>query len=208
MLELRCIRTSALARFKSDGAYETVVVMPAVDMVLARKAAEVMIRRTERPGLLVIAEDDCRLGFIMTTNMLYARTASDYFAYVAQDAYPGQYWLDYGQETLQKTSSGLLAFNDGRFFGKLAVFGLAARAWAASVYRNFVFHPEYKSHFADTELSMIALSTGQLAHNPFSIMMEVDYEKHLHGNNPADHDLYRRRAATGFDGRIAPFTAD
>ncbi len=208
MLELAHIRTSALAQYKTTARHETVVVMPAIDMALARRAAEVMIRRTDRTGLLLLAEDDYRLGFIMTANLVYARTRSDYFAYVAQDAYPGQYWLDYGLETLQKTGSGLLAFNDGRFFGKLAVFGLADRTWAASIYRSFIFFPEYKSHFADTELSMIALTRGQLAHNPYSIMMEVDYEKHLHGNNPADHDLYRRRAAEGFDGRVTPFAAD
>ncbi len=208
MLELRRIKTSALTLFKDAAAYETVVVMPSIDMPLAEKAADVMARRTDRPGLLLLAEDDSRLGFIMTVNMLYARTKSDYFVYVAQDAYPGYHWLDYGLETLEKTGSGLLAFNDGRFFGKLAVFGLARRAWAQSIYRNFIFYPEYKSHFADTELSMIALQTGQLSHNPYSILMEVDYEKHLHGNNPVDHELYRKRAASGFDGRIAPFNPD
>jgi hypothetical protein len=36
-------------------------------------------------------------------------------------------------------------------------------------------------------------------------LIEVDYEKHLHGNNPDDEKLYIERAKTGFDGLIPPF---
>ncbi len=206
MLEILHARTSVITSLKKDDRYQSIIVMPSIDMDLAKKAAEVMRLRTNQPGLLILIEDDMRLGFIMTANLVYARTASRYFAYVAQDAFPGQYWLEYGMETLEKTQSGLLSFNDGRFFGKIAVFGLADRQWLDSVYRKFIFYPEYHSHFADTELSMIAAETGNLVFNPNCIMMEVDYDKHLHPNNSADEALYRKRAETGFDGRIRPFT--
>lgn len=180
--------------------------MPSTDMKLARKAAEVMRLRTRHAGTLCLIEDDMRIGFIMTANLVYAKTSSRYFGYVAQDAFPGQYWLEYGLETLEITRSGLLAFNDGRFFGKIAVFGLADRQWLRSVYRKFLFYPEYTSHFADTELSVIAAETANLAYNPNCIMVEVDYDKHLHPNNANDETLYRKRAESGFDGRIRPFT--
>jgi hypothetical protein len=75
-------------------------------------------------------------------------------------------------------------------------------------YHNFLFHPEYKSHFADTELSVIASKTEKLFYNPKAILLEVDYDKHLHGNNPEDEALYRKRARTGFDGKIAPFVPE
>ncbi len=205
MFEVRSVKTSGLPKFRLEEQPEVIVVMPAIDMPLAQKAAEVMSRRAHRAGLLIVAEDDLRLGFIMTANLIYAKTKSPYFGYVAQDAFPGQHWLDYGLESLKKSNSGLLSFNDGKFFGKLAVFGLALRAWVNTLYGNFIFYPEYKSHYADTELSALALKTANLVYNPECIMMEVDYEKHLRGNNPADEELYIKRAATGFDGKIEPF---
>lgn len=204
MLEIQTIRTSRLHELKIAEEHEVVTVMPALDMDLARRAATVMALRADCGGLLIVAEDDLRLGFIMTANLIYARTKSDYFAYVAQDAFAGQFWLKAGLDALKQRNAGLLAFNDGRFFGTLAVFGLVRRSWIKSVYGNFLFYPGYKSHFADTELSAIALAASQMAFSPNAILMEVDYEKHLHPNNPDDEALYHSREREGFDGRIPP----
>lgn len=206
MLHISHIKTSSLADYVEPRAHDTIIVMPTTDMKLARRAAEVMSRRTDREGLLVIAEDDLRLGFIATANSVYNKTRSACFGYVAQDAFAGQYWLDYGLHALEKSRAGLLAFNDGRFFGKIAVFGLAMRRWLKSVYGQGVFYTGYHSHFADTELSVIALASGNLVFNPSALLVEVDYKKHLHGNDPTDESLYRERAGQGFDGRIEPFT--
>lgn len=208
MLELKKITSSMLPAFHAESSYEVVIVLPLIDMELAKKAADVMRRRTRQSGLLLLVHDDMRLGFIMIANLVYAKTRSNYFAYVAQDAYAGEFWLDYALETIKRTGSGLLAFNDGRFFGKIAVFGLADRTFIDRVYGKFIFHPQYKSHFADTELSVIAAQTGRLVFNPNALLMEVDYEKHLHGNNKADHTLYIQRARNGFDGMIDPFTPE
>ncbi|MGE9986093.1 hypothetical protein [Desulfovibrio sp. SGI.169] len=205
MLRISHVKTSALTNYADQRAHDAVIVMPATDMELASKAAEVMSRRTDREGLLVIAEDDLRLGFIATANGIYSKTRSACFGYAAQDAFAGQYWLDYGLNALEKSGAGLLAFNDGRFFGKIAVFGLAMRRWLKSVYEDGVFYAGYRSHFADTELSVIALASGNLVFNPNALLIEVDYEKHLHGNNPTDESLYRKRAEQGFDGRMEPF---
>jgi len=176
-----------------------------IDVVLAKKASEIMKVRTRQAGLLILIEDDIRLGFIMVANIVYAKTESRYFVYVAQDAFAGEFWLDYALETIKKTNCGLLAFNEGRFFGEIACFGLVDRQWVNTLYKNFVFYPQYKSHFADMELSVIAAKTQNLVFNPKAILMEVDYEKHLQPNNIIDRELYRERVRTGFDGRIEPF---
>lgn len=206
MLQIQTITSSALRHCTTDDSHEVIIVMPMIDCCLAKKASEVMQRRTQQNALLLLVEDDLRLGFIMVTNLVYAKTRSRYFAYVAQDAYAGEFWLDYALESIKKSHCGLFAFNDGRFFGKIAVFGLADRQWVRTLYGKFLFYPHYASHFADTELSVIAAQTENLVFNPNAILMEVDYEKHLHGNNDADHTLYIARAKTGFDGIIAPFT--
>lgn len=208
MLEIQTIKSSVLSKFQLSTSYETIIVLPAIDMILANKASEVMKRRTKQTGLLIIVEDDLRLGFIMVSNMVYMKTKSRYFCFVAQDSYPGEFWLDYGLDTIKKTNSGLLSFNDGRFFGKIAVFGLADRKWLNTVYNQFLFYPKYKSHFADTELSVIAAQTNNLVFNPNCLLIEVDYEKYLHGNNQDDEILYIKRAKTGFDGLITPFTPE
>lgn len=208
MLEIKRIKSSMLSAFQLSSSYEVIIVLPAIDMDLAKKTGEVMKRRTQQSGLLLIVEDNMRLGFIMVANLVYLKTDSRYFSYVAQDAYPGEFWLDYGLEAMKKTNAGLLAFNDGRFFGKIAVFGLAYRDWISTVYRKFIFHHQYKSHFADTELSVIASQTSNLVFNPNALLIEVDYEKHLHENNEDDHNLYIERAKTGFGGIIAPFTPE
>lgn len=208
MLDVKITTSSGLHCLPAPRPYEVIIVMPMIDRALAAKASEVMKQRTQENGLLLLVEDDLRLGFIMVCNIVYAKTSSTYFAYVAQDAYPGEFWLDYGLETIKKHKCGLLAFNDGRFFGKVAVLGLVDRTFANSLYKNFVFYPKYKSHYADTELSVIALSTSNLVYNPNAVLIEVDYEKHLHRNNNEDEKLYTERAKTGFNGLISPFIPD
>ena len=206
MLDIEFIKSSEIDKFHLSSSYEVAIVLPMIDVMLAKKLTEVLKRKTKQSGVLIVVEDNMRLGFIMVSNLVYAKTASRYFSYIAQDAFPGEFWLDYGLETLRASKCGLLSFNDGRFFGKIAVFGLADRQWINTLYKKFLFYPQYKSHFADTELSVIAAQTGNLVFNPNSIVLEVDYEKHLHPNNKDDHSLYIERAKTGFDGRIAPFT--
>ena len=98
--------------------------------------------------------------------------------------------------------AGLLAFNEGRFFGTVAAFGLVRRSWTASLYRHMLFYPGYRSHCADTELTAIAYARNQLIFNPHALLMEVDYSKHSKPNNPEDERLYKERLSTGFGGLI------
>ena len=221
MLATQTIRTSKILSFSDTHAYETVIVMPSIRMTLAQRAADVMVGRTEAGGLLVLAEDDCRLGFVATANFVYSKTASRYFCYAAQDAFAGYYWLEMALESMRKEHAGLLAFNDGRFFGRLAAFGLADRQWVDTLYGGkALFYPQYKKTYCDTELTDLARMTGKLAYNPHSMLIEIDYGKH-HGQSAksaantirytapgatdADGVLYVVRALGGFDGHVAPF---
>jgi len=205
MLEIKTIKSSMLSDFKLSDPYETVIVLPATQMVLAKKASEVMKERTNQEGLLLIVEDDLRFGFIMVSNLVYIKTTSRYFGYVAQDAYPGQLWLDLGLEAIKTKNGGLLAFSDGRFFGRLAIFGLADRLWLNTIYNGVLFYPEYKAHYGDTELSVIAVYADKLVYDPKCLLIEVDYEKHMTRNNPDDERLFIERSKAGFDGRVPPF---
>lgn len=221
MLATQRIKTSEITSFSNGTEHETVIVMPSIKMALAQKAADVMVARTDASGLLIIAEDDCRIGFVATANFIYSKTVSKYFCYTAQDAFAGYYWLDTALETMRKTDAGLLAFNDGRFFGQLAAFGLVRRQWIDSFYGGkAVFYPHYQKTYCDTELTDIANMTGKLAYNPHSMLIEIDYDKHrgqslkpaedkIHYVPPKADDpdgvLYVMRAISGFDGIVKPF---
>lgn len=208
MLEVHRLAISGIASAGPLSHHRAVLVLPFIDEGLALRAGDVLSRRALADGLLLLVEDDLRLGFIQVANLVYSRSTSEYFGYVAEDAFPGEGWLKCGLYTLDQTGAGLLAFNDGRFYGNLAVFGLVRRTWARRLYRNFLFYPGYKRHFADTELSAISRELGQMTFNENCLLMEVDYDKHAKRNDPQDDALYRERARSGFGGLVAPFDPD
>ena len=202
MLQTLFAKTSELAEFKAVRHDDAVLVLPFIDEELARRLADVLVRRALHPGLVVLIEDDRRLGFIKTANAICSRSSSRYFGYLAQDVFPSDGWLQAALSILDATENGLLAFNDGRFHGTLAVFGLARRTWLKSLYHRFVFFPGYQSHYGDTELSAIAIHQNTLVYNPGCVMLEVDYEKHTKANNPDDKALFEQRMAQGFGGLL------
>ena len=178
------------------------VVMPFVDPALARRAATQLAARAGADGLLLAVYDDSRAGFVAVANRLFRASASASFAYVAQDAFAGRDWLARAQAALAKEDGGLLAFNDGKWRGALAAFGLAARGWAAANYGGDLFHPGYRSHYADAELTLLALAAGKHRYDPESLLVEVDWEKETKGVDPDDRTLFKARAGAGFDGRV------
>lgn len=200
--------TSIFTKSSQFGSFEpvqhddVVLVLPYIDHEQAVRVEQVLRLRANHPGLLVLVDDDERMGFIRVANFIYARSKSPLFGYLAQDAYPGMYWLEQGVNVMKKSQAGLMAFNEGRFFGTVAAFGLASRAWLSSLYHNMLFYPGYKSQYGDTELSAIAYEQNQFIFNPNALLVEVDYEKHEKANDPDDDRLYKERLASGFDGRI------
>ena len=183
---------------------EAVIVMPYTDRAMAERAARLMASRAGCDGLLIAVEDERRDGFIALANRVFAATDSTYFGYVAQDAFPGRQWLALALSTLKDTGGKLLAFNDGKWAGGLAAFGLADRRWAArNTSGGTLFHEGYGSHYADAELTVLAIDQGVYRYNANALLVEVDYEKDGKPVNAQDKAAYQSRAATLFDGRLS-----
>ncbi len=196
-------KSSEFSDFEPVTHDEVVLVLPYIDHELAVKAEEILRVRASHSGVMVLVDDDLRMGFIQVANFVYMRSKSPFFGYLAQDAYPGMYWLEQGMKAMKQSRGGLMAFNEGRFFGTVAAFGLVRRAWLATLYRNMLFYPGYKSQYGDTELSAIAFAQDKFVFNPNALLIEVDYEKHRRVNNKEDDALYKARLATRFEG-LAP----
>ncbi len=201
MLAIEMISSSQL----KDGRYDIngpIVVMPFIDAAMARRAAQQLAARAGCKGLLLAVHDDHREGFVSLINGAFAATQSQSFAYVAQDAFAGRYWLALAHAALSVPGAGLAALNDGKWSGRMASFGLVRRRWAQSLYDGCLFHPEYHSHYGDTELSLIAQAQGALCYDPNAVLVEVDWRKDQSQINPADKSLFDRRLKSGFDNRL------
>jgi len=182
---------------------DVLVVMPFIDPAAARRSATQLAGRSGRSGLLLGVYDEEGAGFIAIANRVFGSSRSGYFAYVAQDAFAGRGWLAAGVAALEGGPAGLLAFNDGKWSGHLASFGLVRRTWAASQYGpGGLFHEGYRRHYADAELTLLAQATGQFAYDPNAVLVEVDWGKDQADVDPADRRLFAERAARGFDGRV------
>jgi hypothetical protein len=123
--------------------------------------------------------------------------------YAAQDAFAGRLWL---QHALQGVSANpkarLLAFNDGKWFGQLAAFGMVQREWVLGLYGGCLFYPGYRHHYGDVELTLLARQQQALAYHPHALLVEVDPLKDGRPVNEADRARFLNRAAEGFDGRV------
>jgi GT2 family glycosyltransferase len=145
----------------------------------------------------VVCLDNDRKGFIATANHLFKESNYKYVVYTAEDAFPGMNWLKFAHEALETTSKSLLAFNDGKWFGRLAAFGMVRSAWAKTNYASGnLFFEGYKSHYADNELTDKANTAQQLCYTPNALLIEVDYQKGQRWTSNADDKaLYSGRKA-------------
>lgn len=176
--------------------------MPYIDRVAAERSSRQLAARAGAGGLLLAIHDCDRQGFISIINQAYRRTKSASVAYVAQDAFAGRHWLKLALDALRKSGKGLHGFNDGKWMGTLAGFGLAARAWADANYGGGLFHPAYQRHYADVELTILALGDHQYCYDPNAVLIEVDWEKEHAAVDSGDRAFYRQRAAEQFGGRV------
>ena len=201
-MEVRFVRAAELATLAPLECSGVIMTMPFIDAAQAKRAARLAATRAGAPALLLAVHDDARQGFISIINQAFAAPRSPWFGYMAQDAFAGRAWLALALRALQTKTAGLLGFNDGKWQGQLAAFGLAERVWAQSVYGGDFFHSAYKSHYADTELTVIAREQGRYVYEPNSVLVEADWDKENASVNPADRALYKARAAAGFDARV------
>lgn len=197
-MQIECVASEQLA----SGHWQAPVifVMPALDRPQACRSAQLMARRAGADGLILIVLDTARDGFIRIANRAFQRSRSRYFGYVAEDAFAGRLWLQVALYAMNKRSARLLAFNDGKWLGRMASFGLAERDWVNPLYGGDFFHPGYRQHYADYELSCIAQAQGVFAFEPASVLVEIDWEKDDKRPNQDDKQLFIQRQATGFGG--------
>jgi hypothetical protein len=178
------------------------VAMPFINADLAQRAAKLMASRANAPGMILCIHDEKEEGFIALINRAFAKTQSAYFAYVAQDAFAGKDWLKEALSAMGDQKH-FLGFNDGKWAGALAGFGLARRSWASQNYAGNFFYPGYKRHFADAELTLLAMQAGAYAYEPSSLVVEVDWDKDGSSVDPSDRELFSERKKTGFDGKVS-----
>jgi hypothetical protein len=201
-MQVRFVRLVDLARMApvvSDG---PIMVMPYTNEGDARRAARLAASRAGVASLLLAVHDEGRQGFIASVNQAFAVTQSPWFGYMAQDAFAGRSWLSLAVLALQTKNAGLLGFNDGKWQGQMAAFGLAERVWAESVYGGAFFYPGYGSHYADAELTLIARDQGRYVYEPNSVLVEADWDKESAAVSASDRALFKARTAAGFDARV------
>lgn len=182
----------------------TVVLLPWVDREQAQSAIQTMIGRAGAQAVYLVVQDDLGLGPVALLNAALSRVKCEMVVYAAQDAFAGRYWLRTALACLKAhPEKGLLAFNDGKWFGHLAGFGLARRSWLDSVYGGDLFFRGYRQHYGDTELSVVAAQQGALAYDPHAMLIEVDHGKDLRTVLEQDRRLFGARVAHGFDARVS-----
>lgn len=182
----------------------TIIVMPSTDAAQAQRAAELMVNRAAvDDAVLLVVLDEAREGFVSVANRVYCATRSQCFGYVAQDAFAGRRWLQLALHTLLQHNKGLLGFNDGKWAGALAAFGLGQRRWLDSHYGGDLFYPGYVQHYADTELTVLARGNGEYTYNPHAMLVEVDWFKDSKPVNSHDRMLFAQRKLDWLPQRIA-----
>lgn len=207
---MSAVRWTTLSRLREQAAAgecvldaPVIAVMPFLRRDAARRAAELMVSRAAAPLQVLAVQDDAWAGPVEIWNTAIRHTRGAFVIYCAEDAFAGRYWLRYALEAFaQKPAACLLAFNDGKWFGQLAAFGLVRRSWLTPLYGGALFHPGYAQHYGDTELTLVARQQDALAYHPHSLLVEMDHAKDGKAVNPQDKALFGVRARTGFDGRV------
>ena len=168
----------------------------------AQQAAKLMAQRANYPGRIFSVHDEKGIGFNAIVNLVFKATKSTYFAYVAQDAFAGRDWLKLAVDALGEQKC-LVGFNDGKWAGALAGFGLARRAWAEKNYAGDFFCPQYHRHYADAELTLLAMQAGLYAYEPNSVLVEVDWNKDQSSVDASDKAIFLARKIHQFDGQVS-----
>ena len=179
------------------------IFMPFIHPPVAKRTAETLGRRSGfDDATLVCIFDLKREGFVSLINRAFRSSESPFVGYLAEDAFPGRDWLKIALDELNAQKAGLLGFNDGKWRGALASFGLTERVWAEKNYAGDLFYSGYQQHYADTELTLLAKNDMAYAYNPHSVLLEVDWDKDQKSTNAQDKALFQTRVKTGFDKRV------
>ena len=176
------------------------VVMPSINTAKALQTSRLLVKRAGMKIKVFVVEDSIRQGFIKTLNDMAMRINVKFVIYLAEDAFPGIDWVKTAYTRLEETGKGLLAFNCGKWKGRIAAFGMVRKEWVRSLYGGPILFPGYKAHKADNELTVIARVTENYVYEPDSVLVEIDAEKIFKENVPEDKMIFRKRFCTGFGG--------
>jgi glycosyltransferase involved in cell wall biosynthesis len=180
------------------------VIMPCVDPEAAHATAQLLVRRAGIAARVYTVEDTLRQGFIATLNATAAQLDVKYIVYLAEDAFPGENWLRTAHQRMEETGKGLLAFNCGKWQGRIAAFGMVRKSWVQQIYgAGAILHTAYRAHKADNELTVIARATEQFVYEPESVLIENDPGKTFKEDPPEDKAIFHRRFQEGFDGLVS-----
>lgn len=191
------------------------VIMPSIDTGRGLSAARRLARRAGMPARFYVIDDTLRQGFIKTLNQTASRLDVKYVVYLAEDAIPGVDWLRIAHDELEASGKGLLAFNCGKWRGRIAAFGMVRKSWVQKLYGGDILHSAYRSHRADNEVTAIARATGAFVYCSEALLVENDANKVFRlsessaGNfTPHDRRLFVRRFNDCFDGLVTKEALD
>jgi glycosyltransferase involved in cell wall biosynthesis len=187
---------------------DVTVIMPAINQQRALATARHLAHRAGMPVRIVVVLDSKRRGFVDTLNRTARRIRAGYVVYLAEDAVAGWHWLKTAHLELEESGKGLLAFNCGKWHGRIAAFGMIRTSWVRKLYGGQVLHGGYQAHRADNELTAIARATDQFVYCPEAVLIENDpgklvLDQGVEQSHKADRRLFRQRYAAGFGG-LAP----
>lgn len=187
------------------------IIMPCIDTARGEATARLLLGRAGMAATVFIVEDTLRQGFIKTLNQAAARLDVRYVVYLAEDAVPGFDWLKLACDQLDSSGKGLLAFNCGKWHGRVAAFGMVRKNWVERFYGGPILSPHYKTHRADNELTVIARATGAYIYAAAALLIENDPRKIFRSAEAEasnfteiDKQLFKARFKSAFDGLVTP----
>lgn len=196
---------SAELRFKRD----ICVVMPCINKEAGIKRIQLLKRTAGIKADFVVALDTEYQGFIKTLNQTARVSSAKYVVYLAEDAVPGCNWLKLAHDRLEQENKSVLAFNCGKWHGRIAAFGMVRKEWVYQYYGDCILYQGYRSHRADNELTVIARACNQFIYAPDAILFENDKSKDFKkkesdaGNfTEEDKNLFKQRFKSGFGGQL------
>ncbi|WP_052507594.1 glycosyltransferase [Desulfonatronovibrio magnus] len=200
---IRTIDVQDIKSFSHKDPEGIAVIMPCTDTQAGLSTSRHLMRRADISCSILIIHDTIRQGFIKTLNQTFWRTTARYIVYLAQDAWPGRGWLKCAYDALENSGKSLLAFNDGKWQGRIASFGMVRSKWVKKLYQGNFFYPGYHSHAADNELTVIARALKEHLYHPQCTLVEYDPEKDDKRPDLGDIALFRKRFMKGFDGLVS-----